>query len=372
MTKAIVAPTKDAYSETFIRDHMERLGPDVLRVFGSFEKATHEGRLICGRAVSVIATGRLPGAPEAMVRYYRDQVNVRIAKFWKQHGVDVVMAEFATTASYMLDSTLRARVPMVAHCHGYDVYETAILQSHHGAYEQLFHRAAAIVVVSNDMRDQVIGLGADRDKVHVNPCGVDIEKFQAIDAGANGLALVSTSRFVEKKGPHLTILAFSKARELCPEATLTIVGDGPLLNACKQLCEALRLGDSVRLPGKQTHEEVRDVLQSARAFVLHSVRAPNGDSEGSPVAVLEASATGLPVIATAHAGIKDTMVHGGTGLLSPELDIEAMATNMVAVLKDARLARELGQGGRERVAQRFSMNQSIANLQDILEEAASN
>jgi glycosyltransferase involved in cell wall biosynthesis len=88
------------------------------------------------------------------------------------------------------------------------------------------------------------------------------------------------------------------------------------------------------------------------------------------VAVLEASASALPVIATAHAGIKDTVVHEQTGLLCAETDVNAMARHMLAVLKEPTLARDLGQNGRRRVVDLFSMDKSIAKLSDVLSSAA--
>ncbi len=111
--------------------------------------------------------------------------------------------------------------------------------------------------------------------------------------------------------------------------------------------------------------------RTARAFAQHSVRALNGDSEGTAVSVLEAAACGLPVIATSHAGIKDSMVDRETGFLVPELDIEGMTRGMVKLLSDATLARELGQNGRNRMIRKFSLERSIGLLYDLLRECGS-
>jgi colanic acid/amylovoran biosynthesis glycosyltransferase len=148
-----------------------------------------------------------------------------------------------------------------------------------------------------------------------------------------------------------------------------MVGDGPLWAACRNLVTALKIESAVEFPGVQAPEKVRQLMQTSRAFAQHSIRALNGDSEGSPVGVLEAASCGLPVIATRHAGIKDTMMHGSTALLCEELDISAMADGMASVLCQPELARELGRNGRQRVIEHFSIKQSIPKLAAVLRRA---
>jgi colanic acid/amylovoran biosynthesis glycosyltransferase len=101
--------------------------------------------------------------------------------------------------------------------------------------------------------------------------------------------------------------------------------------------------------------------------VQHSVVAESGDSEGTPVAVLEAGASGLPVLATRHAGIPDVVVEGTTGLLVDERDVDGMAEHMVRVLRDPALAGALGRAARAHVAENFSMAHSVARLWRVIE-----
>jgi glycosyltransferase involved in cell wall biosynthesis len=112
------------------------------------------------------------------------------------------------------------------------------------------------------------------------------------------------------------------------------------------------------------------MMRRARAFVQHSVRTSYGDSEGTPVAVLEAGASGLPVVSTRHAGIKDVVIEGETGFLVDEGDIEGMAAHMLTLARDADLAGRMGRRAREHVAANFSMEQHIARLAEVLEGAA--
>jgi colanic acid/amylovoran biosynthesis glycosyltransferase len=113
-------------------------------------------------------------------------------------------------------------------------------------------------------------------------------------------------------------------------------------------------------------------MQSSRAFVQHSVTTQDGDSEGTPVAVLEAGASGLPVVATRHAGIKDAVVDRKTGLLIDEGDIEGMAGQMIRLAQDPHLAADLGQAGRRWISAEYSMQKSIQGLWAIIEDSIPN
>jgi glycosyltransferase involved in cell wall biosynthesis len=110
-------------------------------------------------------------------------------------------------------------------------------------------------------------------------------------------------------------------------------------------------------------------MKQARAFVQHSVTASHGDSEGTPVAILEAGAIGLPVVSTRHGGIKDVVVEGQTGFLVEEGDVQGMAERMLCLARDASLAERLGCNARNRICAEFSMENSIDNLSRIMKNA---
>ena len=130
---------------------------------------------------------------------------------------------------------------------------------------------------------------------------------------------------------------------------------------------SLGLSGAVELQGVRSQAEVATAMQHARAFVQHSITTHDGDSEGTPVAVLEAGASGLPVVSTQHAGIKDAVIHEKTGFLVEEGDIDGMAEQMTRLAKDPQLAAELGTAGREWVSSEYSMVISINRLWSFIE-----
>ncbi|MGA2253405.1 MAG: glycosyltransferase, partial [Thermoguttaceae bacterium] len=280
-----------------------------------------------------------------------------------------VLAEYGTAGVHALEACRLTHTPLIVHFHGFDASKRSILKKHRVAYGRLFQEAAALVAVSRAMRQKLISLGAEPEKVHYCPYGVECRRFGGTRPSANPPVFLAVGRFVEKKSPDLTMRAFAETFRTHPESRLRMIGDGPLLALCRDLAEILGIGPAVTFLGSQPHQVVEQEMRTARAFVQHSVEATDGDCEGTPVAVLEASAAGLPVIATRHAGIPDVVIDGETGLLADERDVAEMAVLMRRMVDDAQLAAQLGQAGRTRVAQHFSMQQSIDRLWTIIEAA---
>jgi glycosyltransferase involved in cell wall biosynthesis len=104
-------------------------------------------------------------------------------------------------------------------------------------------------------------------------------------------------------------------------------------------------------------------------FVQHSVTPSYGDAEGTPVTILEAQAAGLPVVSTKHAGIPQAVVHGKTGYLVDERDVEGMAGYMSALLADRSACVAMGSQARQHIKQNYSMTRHISILQELIDAA---
>jgi glycosyltransferase involved in cell wall biosynthesis len=178
--------------------------------------------------------------------------------------------------------------------------------------------------------------------------------------------MLSVGRFVEKKAPQLTIEAFALAHRVDPAARLRMVGDGPLLEKCRELAKQLLPADAVTLLGTQPHAAIEAEMRRARCFVQHSVEAESGDSEGTPVAILEAGASGLPVISTRHGGIPEVIVEGETGFLVDEKDVRGMATQMTRLIRAPALAAQLGLAARRRIETVFTTERSLDHLWSVI------
>ena len=362
----IISPQENAYSQTFVRAHKEHLPAKIKSLYATdYENFSDEnGPLIGPELPGRLGRALLRRSLKLDNRFFQLRA---FARFLEQNKVDAVLAEFGPTATLVMEVCDKTNVPLITHFHGFDAYRQRTLETFGRHYNELFEISDAIVAVSRDMQAQLIKLGAPADKVHYNSCGVEPSVFRGADPLHSPPTFVAVGRFVDKKAPHLTLLAFKAVLEKVPEARLLMIGDGPLWEACRQITNSLGLSGAVELQGVRSHAEVAETMQQARAFVQHSITTHDGDSEGTPVAILEASASGLPVISTRHAGIKDAVIHERTGLLVEEGNIDGMAEHMTRLAKDPQLAAELGKAGREWVSSEYSMEKSINNLWSIIE-----
>jgi colanic acid/amylovoran biosynthesis glycosyltransferase len=361
----VVASRKGQYSETFIDAHVQRRPATVKFLHGSNLSLTDEE--------GVFVRGPLARARKAVRREFGlDDSASRaraLSRYLRRERVEAVLAEYSTIALQMHRACVLAGIPLVVNFHGFDAYLKDRLDPYRAELPEFFRDVAACVVVSRDMARQVESLGAPPEKIVFNPCGVDVDVFANADPGTAPPTFLAVGRFVEKKGPHLTLVAFAKALEQVPEARLVMVGDGMLLAPCKQLVHALGIANRVSFLGVVDHAGIVMLMRQCRAFVQHSQRASDNNCEGTPVAVLEAGASGIPVISTVHAGIADAVVHGETGLLVGEGDVDGMARHMVEIARSPELASRMGAAARERIAREYSMDRSVARMWCVLEEA---
>jgi len=368
----VTTPDKNTYSETFIRAHIERLPATVKLLYGGklsrgeLPYYTEDDQpLVSSRFHYRIVRAIL----RRLLNLPSDHFHkMAILRFLKVNQVNAVLAEYGPTGVAMMDICQDAGIPLITHFHGFDAFDRRILDNVGQRYPELFGVTAALIVVSHDMERQLLALGAPKEKLYCNPYGVDTSLFNGADPGSAPPLFVAVGRFVDKKAPHLTLLAFKKVADECPEARLIMIGDGPLWEASKQIAKALDLKERVEFWGPRPHCKVAMVMRKARAFVQHSVQTSYGDSEGTPVAVLEASASGLPIVSTRHGGIRDVVLEGETGFLVNEGDIEGMADRMLLLAKDPKLAAKMGRAARERICSKFSMERSIGRLWEIIQK----
>ena len=371
MNICVIYPEHNTYSETFIRAHIERLPGKVTYLYGGlFPTRMADGGLLLPAPSFMERVKRSLLSRLFKMNFDEDKLKHKaLYKFLKDNHVDVVLAEYGPTGTRVMDVCGDAGAAFVVHFHGFDAYELETLEKFGAEYRRMFEKADAIVAVSRHMEKQLTGLGALKEKIHYCPCGMDAKIFYGSDPSKAQPVFLTIGRFVDKKGPHLTIQAFAKVYAQVPQAKLIMVGNGPLLDICMSLTRSLGIEKAVDFVGAQPHDKVAQLMREARAFVQHSRVPSSGDSEGTPVAVQEAGGSGLPVVATYHAGIPDVIQDGVTGFLVEEEDVEGMAAKMLLLAQDPQLAATMGKAARERVLAQFTLDQSIGRLARAIESA---
>ncbi len=367
MKLCIVQPKLDNTSETFFQAHASKLPFQTTVIYFNESIPYMNDSPILSQSFFQLGMRKI-------TRLLRGkQWNWEITSGLKRafrNKADVILAEYGPTGVMVLESAELTRIPLVVHFHGFDASVFELLERHKEDYQQLFKKCAKIVVVSNKMKSDLIQLGADENKITLNPCGVDTEHFVGAQPEKQGPVFLTVGRFVEKKAPYLNIVAFAKVVAEHPEARLRMIGSGPLLGICKDLVFTLGLSDSVKFLGECTHDQVKEEMLKARAYIQHSIQASDGDCEGTPVSVMEAQSIGLPVISTRHAGIVDVVDHDDTGFLVDEKDVNGMADYMIKVIEDRELSSRMGYSGRQKIKNNYSMKKSIDRLAAVINEAA--
>jgi glycosyltransferase involved in cell wall biosynthesis len=357
----IVTPYVPSLTETFIKAHIEELPAKVVVVHGWRPTIGHSTVLSLPKRVFYKSRRVLTGTGLELERA------AAYLKVFRDHKVDAVLAEYGEMGVYVMDAIEQSDIPLIVHFHGYDASVTSVLEEHKQTYPRMFRIASGIVAVSRAMKRKLIELGAPEEKVHYNPYGVDCERFSGGDPAVAPPLFIAVGRFTEKKAPQITLAAFARVVKNYPEARLRMIGEGPLLEDCKMLVKELKIDDAVLFLGGQKHSVIEQEMQQARCFVQHSVVSPTGDCEGTPVAILEACATGLPVVSTRHAGIPDVVIEGETGFLVNENDELSMAEHMLQLAQDPSLAGRMGNAARTHIRKNFSKEQRLGNLWTLID-----
>lgn len=358
------------YSETFVEDHVNFLSSNLTLLYGfPFPRFVRGGRSVLPAATEQKIQAALAAKTPVTAGLWAEYT-AGLAQFLRGAGAKAALVETGLMGAFVHEACAQAQLPFVVHFHGVDAFGRELLDSWLPRYRQFFGQAASVLAVSRAMHAQLLQLGAPAERTLLAPYGVAIDLPATAEPAKAPPHFVAVGRFVEKKAPHLTLQAFAAVHRALPAARLVMIGDGPLLPACRQWAAENGLAEAVTFAGVQSREEVSRHLAASRAFVQHSVVAANGDSEGLPLAVLEAGAHALPVVATRHAGIPDAVREGVDGFLVAEKDVAGMAEAMLRLAQDGALAARLGASFRERVSGQYARAGSLARLHGILQAAA--
>lgn len=254
--------------------------------------------------------------------------------------------------------------PVATFFHGYDLTEH--LERHGEAeYGTLLREGDLFLPISRRWLRRLVELGCPEDRLAVHHMGIDTRRFtfreRRPEAG-EPLRLVTVGRLVEKKGHETLLRALALLRRDDVAVRAIALGDGPLAARLESLAGELGIRDVIDLAGAASHSRVARELASAHVLVAPSVTAANGDQEGIPVALMEAMASGLPVVSTEHSGIPELVEDGASGFLVPERDHEALAERLKWLAAHGDAWAALGRAGRAMVEREFD----VARLNTLL------
>jgi colanic acid/amylovoran biosynthesis glycosyltransferase len=250
-----------------------------------------------------------------------------------------------------------SNIPYSFTAHGSDLH-----RDQHMLYEKVA-TAAFVVAISQYNKELIVSVCGEefRDKIKVIHCGVDTTVFQprawniTTTAAHPALTIVCIGTLHEVKGQTYLLAACQRLHELGINFTCHLVGDGP--DRAALTCQAAQLGlaERVQFHGQRTRDEIITLLQESDILVAPSVPSRDGRREGIPVVLMEAMASGVPVVASRISGIPELVEDGISGLLTPPGDVDALSEALQRLAHDRTLRQRLGQAGRAQVVQEFDL-----------------
>ncbi len=302
---------------------------------------------------------------------YRGEYGV-LASILNRRQADLMHVYFGHTGVHLFPFLRRWPKPALVSFHGMDVQPRADQPDYLPALKEMLQFLPMVLARSESLRDRLVDLGCDPAKIRINRTGIPMDQFPFRDrhAPADGAwHLVQACRLIEKKGLDLTLRAFADLHATFPRARLTIAGEGPLLPDLREQAGQLGIAPSVDFPGFLSVPELAALYGSAHFFVHPSRLTADQNQEGIPNSMIEAMATGLPVIATLHGGIPEAVRHGVTGLLTPENDGPALSASLKTLVSDPHRWRDIGAAAARDARENFDHATQVAKLEGFYDEA---
>jgi glycosyltransferase involved in cell wall biosynthesis len=308
-------------------------------------------------------------------------VPTHIRRALEAERASLIHAHFGPDA---LDAWPLARalgLPMLVTLHGYDIniyrewWEAGNAGTDMRRYPRRLLQLArqphvGFIAVSEAIRRRAIEFGIPDRKITVRYIGIDSTRFApgAVPISQRAPRVLFVGRLVEKKGCRYLIEAMAEVRNALPAARLIVIGDGPLRLDLEQL--ARKRGVQADFRGVLSNVEVKRELDAARVFCLPSVTGENGDAEGLPISILEAQASGVPVVTSARGGVGEAVKDGVTGFVFPEHDVSALVSKLTTILAHNDVAEQIAAKCARFIATSFDIGLLTTKLEMSYDDAS--
>ncbi|MFZ4774958.1 MAG: glycosyltransferase [Terrimicrobiaceae bacterium] len=302
--------------------------------------------------------------------FYRGEYK-QLVTLLERRNPDLIHIYFGHTGVHLLPFIRSWKGRALVSFHGMDIMPREQEPGYTDRLRELLQVLPMVLARSESLAARLVDLGCDPGKIRINRTGIPLESFPFVERTppANGAwHLVQASRLIEKKGLNNSLEAFSAFLKNHPSARLTIAGDGPLLDQLKQQAAELGMEGAVRFAGFQSQSDLAGIYASAHVFLHPSRLTSQQDQEGVPNSMLEAMATGLPVVATLHGGIPEAVTDGHDGLLTPENNSQALAASLEKIAGSPDLLRRLSTNAAISVRAKYEQSAAIRSLEGFYRE----
>ena len=298
---------------------------------------------------------------------YRGEFGV-LDRILRRRGAEMMHIYFGHTGVHLLPFIKVWDKPCVVSFHGADIASRVHQPGYGDQLRELLATVPLVLARSESLRRCLVDLGCPPERVALNRTGIPLDQFPAVrrvPPEDGRWQLVQACRLIPKKGLFTTLAAFAEFGRIYPRATLVLAGDGPLRAELEAWVAAHGLERRVRFRGFLSPEKLYALYVSSHGFIHPSERLADGNQEGVPNSLLEAMASGLPVVATVHGGIPEAVTDGHDGLLVPERDPAGLCAALCRLAESPERWAEMGRRASKTVAARFEGGAQIAALEGV-------
>lgn len=286
--------------------------------------------------------------------------------------INIVHAHFAPVACRYVKLIKKYNIPFIVSFYGYD-YESVPYndKNYYKKYNELFNDADLFLCEGPHGASILAKLGCPVSKIKVVKLGIEINKIQYYkrEKRESSLQLIQIASLRQKKGHYFTLNAFKMALETCPNMHLTLIGNGDaqIKLYIEEFIKSNGYENKIAFLNSIDYKTIHDYFKGFDVFIHPSCYAKDMDCEGgAPIVILDAQATGLPVIATSHCDIASEVIDGKTGLLTPEMNIEDLANSIIRFYSmDNNEYIYFSENARKHVEEEYNIEKNSKYLSDI-------
>lgn len=305
--------------------------------------------------------------------FYRGEYD-QLAGALAGREADLLHVYFGHTGVHLLPFLRNWPKPALVSFHGMDIMQRDREPGYNGRLQELLRVVPMVLARSESLAARLVELGCNASKIRINRTGIPMDAYPQAERKwpeDGAWRLVQASRFIEKKGLPDALEAFAGFREKFPKSRFVLAGEGPMKEAIQVRARELGLGDSLEFAGFLDAPRLAALYARSHLFLHPSVTTAAGDREGIPNSLLEAMATGLPVVATTHGGIPEAVDSGTEGLLVPEHSPQHLTQAMISLASDPSRWLAMSAASADNVRKKFEASRSIALLEGFYDELLS-
>jgi colanic acid/amylovoran biosynthesis glycosyltransferase len=324
----------------------------------------------------------LNSLPKHLDLRYRVHMRLRMSVPYFQNAIEkeqaqLLHAHFGYNGYFSLSLAQTSKIPLITTFYGFDLSRLPQKRLYwRKLYQQLFKQGHLFLVEGSFMRQQLLQLGCSPEKARVQHLGVDLSRLPYVprkidDDGV--VRILAAATFTEKKGLVYAVEAFARLSQTHSNVHMTIIGDArnrahekAIKKQLLDLVARYRIEDKVTFFGYQPYEKLIVQFYRHHIFLSPSVQAVDGDNEGgAPVTIIEASASGMPVVSTIHCDIPEVIIDGKSGFLVPEKDVDSLIERLEYLLNLPEIWASFGSNGRKHIEDHYDVISQSEKLEKI-------